>query len=125
MVDILQDDTLVAESSSVDVSTKKNPLEQVQIRKNLLSKPVSGVNLRRASTKKSMEGERTQTRSPISPMYFPRNVVSEKQTPPGAEEHGRAVVMLKCVFCSSHVQMIKSYGFISSSGLSKQPQSEV
>lgn len=41
----IQDDTLVGESSSVDVSTEKNLLELVKIGKNLLTKPLSRVNL--------------------------------------------------------------------------------
>lgn len=41
----LQDDTLMGERSSVDVSTKENLLELVQIGKNLLNKKVSRVNL--------------------------------------------------------------------------------
>ncbi|CAL9114026.1 unnamed protein product [Musa textilis] len=41
----IQDDTLMGESSSVDVSTKENLQELVQIGKNLLNKKVSRVNL--------------------------------------------------------------------------------
>ncbi|CAL9127206.1 unnamed protein product [Musa textilis] len=41
----IQDDTLVGERSSVDVSTTENLQELVQIGKNLLKKPVSRVNL--------------------------------------------------------------------------------
>ncbi|XP_064990311.1 patatin-like protein 2 [Musa acuminata AAA Group] len=41
----IQDDTLMGERSSVDVSTKENLLELVQIGKNLLNKKVSRVNL--------------------------------------------------------------------------------
>lgn len=41
----VQDDTLVGERSSVDVSTTENLQELVQIGKNLLKKPVSRVNL--------------------------------------------------------------------------------
>ncbi|KAJ8493647.1 hypothetical protein OPV22_015368 [Ensete ventricosum] len=41
----IQDDTLMGERSSVDVSTKENLVELVQIGKNLLNKKVSRVNL--------------------------------------------------------------------------------
>ncbi|CAL9115617.1 unnamed protein product [Musa acuminata var. zebrina] len=41
----IQDDTLMGERSSVDVSTEENLLELVQIGKNLLNKKVSRVNL--------------------------------------------------------------------------------
>ncbi|XP_077239991.1 patatin-like protein 2 isoform X2 [Tasmannia lanceolata] len=41
----IQDDTLVGNASSVDISTKENLLNLVEVGKNLLQKPVSRVNL--------------------------------------------------------------------------------
>lgn len=41
----MQDDTLTGNTSSVDISTRENLLNLVDIGKNLLKKPVSRVNL--------------------------------------------------------------------------------
>ncbi|EHA8591865.1 patatin-like protein 3 [Cocos nucifera] len=41
----IQDDTLVGDTASVDISTSENLLNLVQVGKDLLKKPISRVNL--------------------------------------------------------------------------------
>ncbi|URD86782.1 Patatin group A-3 [Musa troglodytarum] len=54
----IQDDTLTGETSSVDVSTKKNLQDLVDIGNNLLKKPVSRVNIETGQSE-AVDGEGT------------------------------------------------------------------
>ncbi|RZR97923.1 hypothetical protein BHM03_00027198 [Ensete ventricosum] len=54
----IQDDTLTGETSSVDVSTKKNLQDLVDIGKSLLKKPVSRVNIETGQSE-AVDGEGT------------------------------------------------------------------